>query len=317
MSTRHRIATLEGMTTNHITAGAAGTWQLGDKRINRIGFGAMRLIGNLSTPIAPDRENAIAVLRRAIELGVNHIDTAAIYFTPTRSANELIATALQPYADDLLIATKVGPTPRSRDGAWESDPRPEHLRHQVEENVRQLGLDHLDLVNLRWGVGRERGTGSIADHFGALLDLREAGLVEHVGLSNIGPEQLTEALAIGPVACVQNQYGLTTRREDDALLRLCGEHGVAFVPFNSIGAAVAGAVPGTAPDETGREVVEAIAAAHSAAPSQVRLAWTLHQGPHVLAIPGTADLAHLEENIAAGALRLTDEEVSRLDAVAA
>lgn len=112
------------MTTNHITAGAAGTWQLGDKRINRIGFGAMRLIGNLATPIAPDRENAIAVLRRAVQLGVNHIDTAAIYFTPTRSANELIATALQPYADDLLIATKVGPTPRSRDGAGSPTPDP-------------------------------------------------------------------------------------------------------------------------------------------------------------------------------------------------
>lgn len=304
------------MTTNHITAGTAGTWQLGDKQINRIGFGAMRLIGNLSNSIAPDRETANTVLRRAVELGVNHIDTAAIYFTPTRSANELIATALQPYADDLVIATKVGPTPRGRDGAWESETRPERLRDQVEENIRQLGLDHLDVVNLRWGVGRERGTGSIADHFGALLDLREAGLVAHVGLSNIGPEQLTEALAIGPVACVQNQYGLTTRREDDALLRLCGEHGVAFVPFNSIGAAVAGAVPGTAPDETGRDIVEDIAEAHSATPAQVRLAWTLHQGPHVLAIPGTADPAHLEENIAAGALRLTDEEVSRLDAVA-
>ena len=244
----------------------------------------MRLIGNLSTPIAPDRENAIAVLRRAVELGVNHIDTATIYFTPTRSANELIATALQPYADDLLIATKVGPPRAAATAPGSPSPDPSSCATRSRRTSASSASTTSTWSTCAGAVGRERGTGSIADHFGALLDLREAGLVEHVGLSNIGPEQLTEALAIGPVVCVQNQYGLTTRREDDALLRLCGEHGVAFVPFNSIGAAVAGAVPGAAPDETGRDVVEAIAAAHSATP----LAGT----PRLDAPPGPARARH-------------------------
>ncbi|MCA5894426.1 oxidoreductase [Isoptericola sp. NEAU-Y5] len=295
------------------TAGAAGTWQLGDVTVRRLGFGAMRVIGTLGSPVPRDRADSIAVLRRAVELGVNHIDTAAFYFFPTRSANELISTALQPYADDLVITTKVGPS-QSRDGVFEPYARPDQLRAQVEENLRQLGRDHLDVVNLRWGTGLSTEPGSVAEHVGALAELRDAGLVRHLGVSNVLPEQLDEALEVAPVVCVQNRYGLT-ERGDDGLLERCGELGIAFVPFFSMGAALAGAVPGGQPHVAGRDEIAAVAAAHGATPSQVRLAWTLHRGPHVLAIPGTGSVAHLEQNVAAGALRLSDDEIAVLDRI--
>jgi aryl-alcohol dehydrogenase-like predicted oxidoreductase len=299
-------------------AASAGTWQLGDRSVNRIGLGAMRLVGRPWDRTPSDRDAAIAVLRRAVELGVNHIDTAAFYFAPLRSSNELIGAALQPYPDGLVITTKVGPA-RSRNGDFEPMGRPDELRAQVEENIRQLGRDHLDVVNLRWGTGmagQGRAPDSVAEHFGALADLREAGLVRHLGISNIVAEQLTEAMAIAPVVCVQNQYGLTSR-EDDALVTLCGEHGIAFVPFFAIGAAVPGASPGGGADETGKAEVAAVARAHGATDAQVRLAWTLHRGPHVLAIPGTSSVTHLEENVAAGALRLSEAELALLDGVVA
>ncbi|WP_019819549.1 oxidoreductase [Saccharomonospora saliphila] len=306
------------MTTNTMdtnstpTADAAGTWQLGDRTVNRVGFGAMRLTGMPWDEKPRDRADAIAVLRRAIELGVNHIDTAAFYFLPTRSANELISTALQPYPDDLVITTKVGPG-RSRDGAFEYA-RPEALRSQVEENIRQLGLDHLDVVNLRWGAGMEKAPGSLVEHFGALAELREAGLVRHLGVSHIVAEQLTEAMSIAPVVCVQNRYGLTERQDDD-LVELCAEHRIAFVPFFAVAASVPGATPHGGHDEAGQAEVITVAEAHGVTPAQVRLAWTLHQGDHILAIPGTGNRAHLEDNIAAGALQLSDDELALLDSV--
>ena len=295
-------------------AAAAGTWQLGDRTVNRVGFGAMRLMGTFGDPVPRDRADAIAVLRRAVELGVNHVDTAAFYFFPTRSANELIGAALQPYPDDLVITTKIGAS-ASRDGSFEPYARPDQLRSHVEENIRQLGLDQLDVVNLRWGAGLDREPGSVAEHVGALADLRDAGLVRNIGISNVLPEQLDEAVQIAPVVCVQNRYGLTDRA-DDGLLARCGELGIAFVPFFSMGAAVPGAVPGGTPHEAGRAEVESVAAAHGATPSQVRQAWTLHRGPHVLTIPGTGDLGHLEQNVAAGALRLSDDELALLDGIA-
>src|SRR3984957_8245641 len=178
------------MTSEAIPAAAAGTWKLGDMVVNRLGFGAMRLTGSaafdLGTP--SDRDQSIRVLRRAVELGVNHIDTAAFYFSPLRSANELINTALAPYADDLVIATKVGPG-RDPSGEWLGWARPDQLRGQVEENLRQLGRDHLDLVNLRWQLGDQ----SLAEHFGALAGLREAGLVRHLGISGVTAAHLAEA----------------------------------------------------------------------------------------------------------------------------
>ncbi|MFJ4186578.1 aldo/keto reductase [Kitasatospora sp. NPDC089509] len=291
-----------------VSAAASGTWQLGDRAVHRIGFGTMRLpqTGPALVPdaVPRDREQALRVLRRAVELGVNHIDTAAFYFSPLRSANELINRALAPYADDLLIATKVGPG-RGPDGQWTDHARtPAGLRAQVEENLRQLGRDHLDLVNLRI-----LGTDSIAERFGALAELRQAGLIRRLGLSNVHPHQLAEAQAIAPVVCVQNPYGIGASPAQDELLRLCGEQGIAFVPFYAI--AGAGREGGAGAAEPAQ--VRAVAEARGISTAQVRLAWTLHRGPHVLAIPGTGDVAHLEDNIAAGALRLTAEELALLD----
>lgn len=291
-----------------INAAAAGTWKLGDLPVNRIGFGAMRLtqygeaLTNEATP--SDRGRAITVLRRAIELGVNHIDTAAFYFSRLRSANELINHALAPYPDDLVIVTKVGPG-RDPSGDWIDFATPEQLRGQVEENLRQLGRDHLDVVNLRI-----LGNGSIAERFGALAELREAGLIRHLGLSNITPEHLTEAQAIAPVVCVQNQYGIGARPEQDAFLRRCGEEGVAFVPFYAI--AGAGREAGVEAGTTESDQVQAVARAHGVSPAQIRLAWTLHRGPHVLAIPGTGNPDHLADNVAAGAIKLSADDLARL-----
>lgn len=304
------------MITTTLDASAAGTWQLGDRTVNRIGLGAMRLTGMPWDPAPRRREDAIAVLRRAVELGVDHIDTAAFYFVATRSANELIATALQPYPEHLTIATKIGPSrTRSSDFGFEPYARPEQLRDQLEENIRQLGRDHMDLVYLRWGTGLGPAEGSVAEHVAALVELREEGLLRHIGLSNVSAAQLREALTITPVAAVQNRYGLTERADDD-VLALTRDRGIAFVPFFSMGAAVPNAVPGAAPDTTGEAEVAQVAARHGATPAQVRLAWTLHRGPHVLAIPGTGNVAHLEENIAAGALQLGEDDLALLDGVA-
>ncbi|WP_328929400.1 aldo/keto reductase [Streptomyces sp. NBC_00190] len=295
------------MTSETISAAASGTWKLGDLEINRMGFGAMRLPQNgeaFRTDAEPsDRGRATGVLRRAVELGVNHIDTAAFYFSPLRSANELINRALAPYPDDLVITTKVGPG-RNPSGEWAPHATPEQLRGQVEENLRQLGRDHLDVVNLR-----VVGTGSIAERFGALARLREAGLIRHLGISNVTPEHLAEARAIAPVVCVQNPYGLGVRPEQDELLRTCGELGVAFVPFYSI--AGAGGQAGVTGADS--EEVLAVARAHGASAAQVRIAWTLHRGPHVLSIPGTGNPDHLAANVAAGALRLSETELSLLE----
>jgi pyridoxine 4-dehydrogenase len=296
------------MTAETITAEASGTFTLGDLPVHRIGFGAMRLTGSaafhLGTPSA--RARSIAVLRRAVELGVNHIDTAAFYFSATRSANELINTALAPYADDLVITTKVGPF-RDYYGEWGDAARPDQLRGHVEENLRQLGRDHLDVVNFR-----RQNQDSIAEHFGALAELRAAGLIRHLGISGVQPRHLAEALQIAPVVCVQNRYALDRPDPvDDEMLRLCGEHGIAFVPFF----AVAGNAGARAAADDHDDTVRDIAGAHGVSPAQIRIAWTLHQGPHVLAIPGTGNPDHVAENVAAGALRLTADELARLNAL--
>ncbi|QUC59769.1 aldo/keto reductase [Streptomyces sp. A2-16] len=296
------------MTSETITADAAGTWTFGDLTVRRIGFGAMRLTGSaafhLGTP--SDRERSIAVLRRAIELGVNHIDTAAFYFSSLRSANEIINSALSPYRDDLVIAAKVGPF-RDYAGEWATSARPEDLRGHVEENLRQLGRDHLDLVYLR-----RMGQDSVAEHFGALAELRDKGLVRHLGISDVEPRHLAEAQAIAPVVSVQNRFGLGSRnRVTDEMLRICGAQGIAFVPFY----AIAGEAGPEGATDAHDEAVLAVARAHDASPAQVRLAWTLAQGPHVLAIPGTGNPDHLAENIAAGALRLTRDELDTLNSL--
>lgn len=294
------------MAPETITAAAAGTWTLGDLTVNRMGFGAMRLTANPDgTP--SDRDRAIAVLRRAVELGVNHIDTAAFYFSALRSANELINRALAPYPDDLVITTKVWPG-RDASGDW-FPATPQQLRGQVEENLRQLGRDHLDVVNLR-NMNRV-WTDSIAEHFSALAQLRDAGLIRHLGVSNVSPGHLAEAQAIAPVVCVQNRYGIGARPDADDFLRACGAQGIAFVPFF----AIAGAGREAGASDTSDAAVLEVARAHRVTAAQVKLAWTLQRGPHVLAIPGTGNPDHLTANLAAGALRLSADELTRLESV--
>ncbi|MGX7761348.1 aldo/keto reductase [Streptomyces angustmyceticus] len=292
------------MTGERVSAGNAGTWLLGDLTVNRIGFGAMRLTGRAAfhQGIARDRSQVIGVLRRAVELGVNHIDTAAFYFSRLRSANELINSALAPYPDDLVIATKVGPA-RDASGEWTTPARPDQLRGQVEENLRQLGRDHLDVVNLRL-----MGQDSISEHFGALAELRDAGLIRHLGISAARPPHLAQAQAIAPVVCVQNRYGIDARASTE-MLHMCAAHDIAFVPFFSLAGEgrEAGAV------DAEQEQILTVARTHGVSPTQVRLAWTLRQGRHVLAIPGTGNPDHLIDNLAAGSLHLTREDLELLD----
>jgi pyridoxine 4-dehydrogenase len=298
------------MGLGQITAAEAGTWQLGDLVVNRIGFGAMRLPQTgralVADAVPRDRDAAISVLRRAIELGVNHIDTAAFYFSPRRSANELINSALAPYPDDLVIATKVGPG-RNPSGEWVDAARPDQLRGQVEENLRQLGRDHLDVVNLRVMPSMT----SIAEHVGALAELCQAGLIRHLGVSGVTSERLAEARAVAPVVCVQNRYGIGASAHEHAFVDACGEQGIAFVPFFTIAGKGGGA------GFTGTENADVLAVARSrgATPAKVRLAWALQRGPHVLVIPGTGDPDHLAANVAAAAIRLTDDEMTRLTSV--
>lgn len=297
------------MPTHEITAAAAGTWTLGDLTVHRMGFGSMRITAN------PDRDLAVRVLRRAVELGVDHLDTAAFYCSPggtlgvgtgpVRYATELIRDAFAPYPEDLVITTKVGPGVDPETG-WSQATTPAQLRRQVEENLRRLGRDHLDVVNLR--IFKKPGHDSVAERFGALAEMREEGLIRHLGLSNVRVDHLDEAQAIAPVVCVQNSYSLDHNRTDDEMVRECRERGIAFVPFF----ALAGASRESGETPAPSQAVLDVAAAHGATPQQVRLAWTLHQGPHVLAIPGTGDPAHLEENVAAGALRLSDDELAAL-----
>jgi aryl-alcohol dehydrogenase-like predicted oxidoreductase len=297
------------MPIDEVTAAAAGTWTLGDRTVNRMGFGSMRITAN------PDRERAIGVLRRAVGLGVNHIDTAAFYFSPggtlrvgsgpVRYATELIREALAPYPDDLVIATKVGPGIDASTGFYEATPA--QLRSQVEENLRRLGRDQLDVVNLR--IVKRPGLDSIAERFGVLAQLRDAGLIRHLGLSNVRPDHLDEAQAIAPVVCVQNSYAIDMHRSDDEFVKTCARRGVAFVPFF----AIAGTRRETGAITDHSEAVRTLALARAATPHQIRLAWTLHRGPHVLAIPGTGDPGHLAQNIAAGALRLSAAELASLE----
>ncbi len=298
------------MSLGQITAADGGTWKLGDLVVNRIGFGAMRLPQTgralVADAVPRDRDQAISVLRRAVEFGVNHIDTAAFYFSPLRSANELINSALAPYPDDLVIVTKVGPG-RDPWGEWTDRARPDQLRGQVEENLRQLGRDHLDVVNLRVQAGMT----SITEHVGALAELRQAGLIRHLGVSGVTPQLLAEAQAVAPVVCVQNRYGIGASAGEHEFLEACGRQGVAFVPFFTI----AGEGRGAGVTGTENADVLAVARAHGATAAQVRLAWALQRGPHVLVIPGTGDPDHLAANVAAAALRLTTDEMARLTSV--
>ncbi|MEI5097777.1 oxidoreductase [Streptomyces sp. PmtG] len=280
-------------------AAAAGRWAIGgDLPVHRMGFGAMRLPGRTWEGPAGDPETAVAVLRRAVELGVNHIDTAAFYFFEDLAANDLIRAALHPYADDLVIATKVGPD-RDPGHNWLDAAGPAKLKADVHRNLRQLGRDHLDLVYLRFLSADGPGDG----RFEALAELRAQGLIRHLGVSNASAAQLAEARTIAPVAAVQNRYSPVSRdAAADAMLDLCTREGIAFVPFFPLGGAGA---PHLA--ALGR-----VAARHGATAAQVSLAWSLSISPAVLAIPGTSSLVHLQENIAAAALHLDTADLKSL-----
>ena len=298
------------MISGTTTAAAAGTFQLGDRTVNRLGFGAMRLTGTGGMGRGDDRdpEQSAEVVRRAVELGVNHIDTAGFYFSASGSANAIIRDALAPYPDDLTIVPKVGPGRDVQTGEWGDWARPDQLRAHVEHNLETLGLDRLHVVNYR-----SNGRDDVPAAVEALTALRGEGLIDHVGLSNVGVEALHAAREVGEIVCVQNRHAPGYERSDtDDVLTACRERGIAFVPFFTIA--------GQSREDAARErydAVDAIAEAHDVTAAQVRVAWNLALGPHVLAIPGTGDLRHLEQNVAAAALRLTDGDLAVLAGLAA
>ncbi|MFD1721047.1 oxidoreductase [Amnibacterium endophyticum] len=280
-------------------------WLLGDRRVPRVGLGAMRLPGDGVLGPPKDRDEALAVLRTAVELGVRHIDTADFY--GPHVANELIREALSPYPEDLVIATKVGVVRTAR-GGWPNADRPEQLREQVHENLRTLGVDMLDVVNLRNRTAADRVTsepGSIAERFEALADLQQEGLIRHLGVSAVDAQQIAEARTIAPVVCVQNVYNLGSRGDDDLVSQLADDE-IAYVPYFPLG--------GFSPLRS--DALDRVAADLGATPMQVAQAWLLQRSPNVLLIPGTSSVAHLRENVAAGSLELPPDAVAELDAIA-
>ena len=262
----------------------------GDLTVNRMGFGAMRIVGNGVWGPPPDRAAAIDVLRHAVARGVNFIDTADSY--GPNVSEELIAEALAPYPAGLVIATKGGFV-RPGPGNWQPDGRPAHLRAALEGSLRRLRLDCIDLYQFH----RPDPKVPYAESIGALAEMRRAGKIRHVGISNAGVEQLAAARAIVPVVSVQNRYNYEDRSSED-VLDACARDGIAFLPWAPIG--------GTSPLKA--QTLERLAREHRATPLQIALAWLLERSPVMLPIPGTGSIAHLDQNIASAALRLSDEE---------
>jgi pyridoxine 4-dehydrogenase len=281
------------------------TSYLGNKPIGRIGFGAMQLAG--PGVIGPPRDPAAAraVLRRAIELGVDHIDTSQYYGPDT--VNELIRETLHPYPDDLKLVTKVGAR-RDAAGGWLPALEPQELRDGVEANLRTLGVERMDLVNLRV-LDATGGAGvPLPEQLGALEDLRREGKLDLIGVSNVTREGAEAALELVDVACVQNAYSILDRTHEP-LVELCREREIAFVPFFPLGSAFLGGPQALAADPA----IAGVAAKHGATPTQVALAWLLGRDERILLIPGTTSVAHLEENLAAAAIELSKEEVREIE----
>ena len=281
------------------------TAKLGKHDVGRIGFGAMQLAGPGVFGPPRDRDGALAVLRRAIELGVDHIDTSQYYGPDV--VNALIHEALHPYPDGLRLVTKVGAR-RDEQGAWLPALRPNELRSAVEDNLRALEVEQLTLVNLRLLDGAD--TPPLAEMLGALEDLRREGKLELIGVSNVTRARVEEALELVPVASVQNQYSVLDRSNED-VLEACREHGLAFVPFFPLGSAFTGGPQRLAEDPA----IAPVAAKHGATPSRVALAWLLHRDERILLIPGTSSVAHLEENLAAADVQLDDDDMAALEHV--
>jgi pyridoxine 4-dehydrogenase len=274
-----------------------------DLTVTRMGYGAMQLAGPHVFGPPADRDAAVAVLRAAVELGITHIDTSD-YYGPYVT-NEIIKEALHPYPDELRLVTKVGAL-RDAEGGWPQALAPEQLRQAVHDNLSHLGLDVLDVVNLRVGGLDRPEPGSIAEPFTALAQLREEGLIRHLGLSTVFAEQLAEAQAIAPVVCVQNRYNIA-RREDDDLIDSLARQGIAYVPYFPLG--------GFAPLQSA--TLEAVAVRLDATPLAVALAWLLQRSDNILLIPGTSSVAHLRENVAAAALALPEDELAELNLIGA
>jgi aryl-alcohol dehydrogenase-like predicted oxidoreductase len=269
--------------------------------LNRMGYGAMQLAGPGVWGPPRDVDAAIAVLREAVESGVNHLDTSD-YYGP-HVTNQMIKQALYPYPDGLVIVTKLGAR-RGPDKSWAHALSRQELIDGVHDNLRNLGLDRIDVVNLRVGGMAEPSEGSIEEPLTALVELKRQGLIRHIGLSNITPKQLSEARAITDVVCVQNFYNVA-RRNDDAFIDDLAAQGIAYVPFFPLG--------GFTPLQS--SALDASAASLEATPMQVALAWLLHRSPNILLIPGTSSVAHLRENLKAATLQIPAEVLADLDAI--
>nr|BFE58275.1 aldo/keto reductase family oxidoreductase [Dactylosporangium thailandense] len=276
-----------------------GTWTLGDLTVTRFGYGAMQLAGPWVMGPPADRDGALAVLREAVELGITHIDTADAY--GPHVTNQLIREALHPYPESLHIVTKVGAI-RDQQGGWPAARDPESLRRAVHENLENLGLDVLDLVNLRLGNAEGPQPGSVAEALETLVELQQQGLIRHLGLSNATPEQVAEAQTIASIVCVQNMYNLA-HRQDDELIDTLAEQGIAYVPFFPLG--------GFSPLQS--SALSTVAARLEATPMSIALAWLLQRSPNILLIPGTSSTTHLRENIAGAGLSLSDNDHAELD----
>jgi aryl-alcohol dehydrogenase-like predicted oxidoreductase len=281
-------------------ADKAGTFLFGDRTVNRMGYGAMQLAGPQVFGPPRDPAAAIAVLREALAAGVNHIDTADFY--GPHVTNQLIREALHPYADDLVIVTKVGAV-RGADASWNPAQSPAELTRAVHDNLRNLDVEVLDVVNLRvMGDVHAPAEGSIEASFTALAELQRQGLIRHLGLSNVTAAQVKEAQGIAKVVCVQNHYNLT-HRDDEQLIADLGRQGIAYVPFFPLG--------GFTPLQS--ETLSNVAARLEASPLCVALAWLLQRAPNVLLIPGTSSVAHLRENLSASELKIPSPMLAELD----
>ncbi|KQS03692.1 oxidoreductase [Sphingomonas sp. Leaf357] len=284
------------------TIDQAGSFRLGDRTVKRLGYGAMQLAGPGVFGPPRDRDAALAVLREAVGAGVDHIDTSDFY--GPHVTNQIIREALHPYPDDLTIVTKVGAV-RGEDGSWNPAQDAASLTAAVHDNLRNLGLDVLDVVNMRFmggGDGHGPAEGPIEPQLAALAALKDQGLIRNIGLSNVTALQVEKARDVVQIVCVQNQYNLAYR-DDDAMIDALAADGIAYVPFFPLG--------GFSPLQS--QTLSDVAASFSATPMQVALAWLLQRSPNILLIPGTSSISHLRENLAAAGLNLPAEAVTALD----
>jgi len=285
-------------------AKCAGHYELGDRNVTRMGYGAMQLAGLHVFGPPKDRQQAIAVLRAALEMGVDHIDTSDFY--GPHVTNQIIREALHPYRDDLVIVTKVGAR-RGADASWREAMAPAELEAAVYDNLNNLGLDVIDVVNLRLMFDvMGPAEGDLEVPLTALAELQRKGVVRHIGLSNATAKQIAQARGIVDIVCVQNQYNLA-HRADDALVAQLASDGIAYVPFFPLG--------GFSPLQS--SVLERVATECGATPLQTALAWLLQRSPNILLIPGTSSVAHLQQNVAAAALKLSPQAVATLDGIGA